>query len=109
MAIYQYQPDQAIEKFERSLALSPLDPHEFNLRSGIASAYGQKGEYAHAAKLMQEVLSRFPKATWAYRQLAYLSALAGDLTTAHEFSQKTSRCLPQCLGGTNEAATSLAQ
>ena len=94
VAIYQYEPDRAIERFERSLALSPLDPHEFNLRSGIASALGQKGEYARAAKLIQEVLSRYPKATWAYRQLAHLAALAGDLPTARDAVRKLLAAYP---------------
>ena len=88
VAIYQYEPDRAIERFERSLALSPLDPHEFNLRSGMASALSQKGEYPQAAKLIQEVLSRYPKVTWAYRQLAWLAALAGDLPTARDAVRK---------------------
>jgi hypothetical protein len=47
----------------------------------------QKGEYAQAAKLMQEVLSRYPKATWAYRQLAHLG-LAGDVPTARDAVKK---------------------
>ena len=84
LAVYQDEPDRAMERFERSLALSPLDPLAFNLRMGIALALGLKGEYAQAAKLIQEVLNKHPKVTWAYRQLAYVSALAGDLPTARD-------------------------
>ncbi len=73
-----------MERFQRSLALSPLDPLEFNLRMGIAFAQGLKGEYAQTAKLIQEVLNKHPKVTWAYRQLAYASALAGDLPAARD-------------------------
>ena len=84
LAVYQDEPDRARERFERSLALSPLDPLAFNLRMGIALALGLKGEYAQAAKLIQEVLNKHPQVTWAYRQLAYVSALAGDLPTARD-------------------------
>jgi len=94
VAIYQYEPDRAIERFERSLALSPLDPHEFNLRSGMASALAQKGEYPQAARLIQEVLSRYPKVTWAYRQLAWIAALAGDLPTARDAVRKLLEAYP---------------
>lgn len=88
LAIYQDEPDRSIERFERSLALSPLDPLEFNLRMGIALARGLKGEYVQTAKLIQEVLNKHPKVTWAYRQLAYVSALAGDLPAARDAIKK---------------------
>jgi TolB-like protein/Flp pilus assembly protein TadD len=88
IAIYQDEPDQARERFERSLALSPLDPLAFNQRIGIAMTFGYKGEYAHAAKLLQEVLNKHPHVTWAYRQLAFVSAMAGDVPTARDAVRK---------------------
>ena len=88
IAIYQDEPDQARERFERSLALSPLDPLAFNQRIGIAMTYGYKGEYARAAKLLQEVLNKHPHVTWAYRQLAFVSAMAGDVPTARDAIKK---------------------
>jgi TolB-like protein/Tfp pilus assembly protein PilF len=88
IAIYQDEPDKARERFERSLALSPLDPLAFNQRIGIAMTFGYKGEYAHAAKLLQEVLNKHPHVTWAYRQLAFVSAMAGDVPTARDAIKK---------------------
>ena len=82
VAIYQDEPDWARERFERSLALSPLDPLAFNLRIGIAMTYGYQGDYVHSAKLLQDVLKKHPRVTWAYRQLAFASAMSGDLPTA---------------------------
>jgi TolB-like protein/Flp pilus assembly protein TadD len=82
IAIYRDQPDEAMERFERALTLSPLDPLAFNLRLGIGSALAIKGEYAAAARMLRGVLNKHPHVTWAYRQLAYVSALAGDLPTA---------------------------
>jgi TolB-like protein/Flp pilus assembly protein TadD len=88
VAIYQDEPDKARERFERSLALSPLDPLAFNQRIGIAMTFGYKGEYARAAKLLQEVLNKHPHVTWAYRQLAFVSAMAGDVPTARDAIKK---------------------
>ena len=88
IAIYQDEPDRARERFERSLALSPLDPLAFNQRLGIAMTFGYKGEYAQSAKLSQEVLNKHPNITWAYRQLAFVSATAGDLPTARDAIKK---------------------
>jgi TolB-like protein/Flp pilus assembly protein TadD len=84
LAIYQDEPDRARERFERSLALSPLDPLAFNLRIGIAMTYGYKGDYVQSAKLVQSVLKQYPRVTWAYRQLAFVSAMSGDLATARD-------------------------
>jgi TolB-like protein/Tfp pilus assembly protein PilF len=84
VALYKEQPDQAKEAFERSLMLSPLDPLEFNLRVGMAMVMSWKGEYAQSAKMLRDVLNKHPRLTWAYRQLAFASALAGDLRTARE-------------------------
>ena len=88
IAIYQDEPDRARDRFERSLALSPLDPLAFNQRIGIAMTFGYKGEYAQSAKLLQEVLNKHPNITWAYRQLAFVSAMAGDLVTARDAMKK---------------------
>lgn len=84
LAIYELRPDEAIPRFERSLALSPLDPLAFNLRIGIAAALGIKGEHAEAARKLQAVIDRHPRVTWVYRMLAWNAALAGDLPTARE-------------------------
>jgi TolB-like protein/Tfp pilus assembly protein PilF len=88
VALYQDEPDRAMERFERSLALSPLDPLEFNIRMGIALALSLKGAYAQSANLIRDVLNKHPNVTWAYRQLAYTSALAGDLPMARDAIRK---------------------
>ena len=84
VALYKEEPDRAQEAFERSLMLSPLDPLAFNLQVGIAMVMSWKGEYAQSARLLREVLNKHPRLTWAYRQLAFASALAGDLPTARD-------------------------
>jgi TolB-like protein/Tfp pilus assembly protein PilF len=88
LATYQDEPDQARERFERSLALSPLDPLAYDLHMGIALALSLKGAYAQAANVIQEVLNKHPQATWAYRQLAYVCARAGDMPAARMAIQR---------------------
>ncbi|MGG5822040.1 tetratricopeptide repeat protein [Falsiroseomonas sp. HW251] len=78
LAIYRDEPDAAIERFERSLMLNPLDPLAFNLRVGIAMAMSARGEATEAARLIREVLHQRPRTSWANRQLAFLLAEAGD-------------------------------
>jgi TolB-like protein/Tfp pilus assembly protein PilF len=84
LAIYRVEPDAAKERFERALALSPLDPLGYNIRLGISMALGMKGDYAQGTRILREVLSQNPKVTWAYRQLTYLAGMAGDMATARE-------------------------
>jgi tetratricopeptide (TPR) repeat protein len=71
LAAYQDEPEKARESFERSLVLSPLDAEAYDLLIGIALAVSLKGEYAQAAKLIQDVLAKYPQVTWVYRQLTH--------------------------------------
>lgn len=82
LAIYRDEPDAAIERFERSLMLNPLDPLAFNLRVGIAMAMSARGEAAEAARMIREVLHQRPRTSWASRHLAFLLAEAGDMEGA---------------------------
>ncbi|MGK7871459.1 BTAD domain-containing putative transcriptional regulator [Falsiroseomonas sp. E2-1-a20] len=88
LAIYRMEPEEAIRRFERSLALSPLDPLAFNLRIGIAAALAYGGDHAEAAERLKEVIYRHPKVSWVYRILAYTAALSGDLRGAREAVRK---------------------
>ncbi|PWS35980.1 hypothetical protein DFH01_16975 [Falsiroseomonas bella] len=94
LAVYQQRQDEAIQRFERSLALSPLDPLAFNLRIGIAAAFGYKGDYAEAARRIRAVIDRHPRVTWVYRMLAWTAALAGDLPTARDAARKLTAANP---------------
>lgn len=72
---YSDQPANAIEKFERALRLSPIDPMNFNNYAGIGSAYEVSQDYDKAAALYMRALEERPNARWIYRNLA--SSLAG--------------------------------
>jgi len=82
LAIYRGEPEHAKQRFERALALSPLDPLEFNLRVGLAMAHAFAGDYAEAKRRLQDVLNKHPQVSWANRQLAFVAVKAGDLATA---------------------------
>jgi adenylate cyclase len=72
---YSDRPQLAIEKFERALRLSPLDPMNFNNYIGMGSAYEVARDYDRAVALYQRGLEERPHAMWLYRNLA--SALSG--------------------------------
>ena len=82
VANYCDEPARARERFERALTLSPFDPLAFNSRLGIAQALAMGGDWAGAARLAREVIDQNPRVTWAYRILAYSSAIAGNSKTA---------------------------
>ncbi len=83
LAIYQGEPAQAKERFERALALNPRDPLEFNLLVGHAVSIAFAGGYADAKRRLQDVISKYPQVPWANRSLAFVAVNAGDMDTAH--------------------------
>jgi adenylate cyclase len=72
---YTDQPQKAIEKFERALRLSPIDPMNFNNYVGIGSSHEVAQEYDKAALFYRRALEERPNASWIYRHLA--SSLSG--------------------------------
>ena len=86
--IYRAQPQQALERFEQAMKLSPLDPFAFNTRMGVASALAWSGRLADAVAIARDVTKRHPDVTWANRQLAAYAGMAGDLETARSAARK---------------------
>jgi adenylate cyclase len=81
---YADQPGQAIEKFERALRLSPIDPMNFNNYAGIGSAHEVAAEYDKAVMFYRRALQERPHASWIYRNLASALTGAGRLEEARE-------------------------
>jgi adenylate cyclase len=79
---YSDRPQDAIEKFERALRLSPLDPMNFNNYVGIGSAHEIEGDYEGAASFYERGLAEHPHARWLYRHLASAYAGAGRMDQA---------------------------
>ena len=94
LAVFRNEPDAAIERFERSQMLNPLDPMAFALRVGIAMALSAKGETTEAARIIREVLHQRPETSWANRHLAFLLAEAGDIDGARQAIARLRKSLP---------------
>jgi TolB-like protein len=86
--IYCAQPQQALERFEKAMKLSPLDPFAFNTRIGMASALACLGNPMEAVTIAKDVTKKHPEVTWAHRLLASWAAMAGDMETARSAARK---------------------
>jgi TolB-like protein/Flp pilus assembly protein TadD len=82
VGIYRGNPAAALERFEKAIKLSPLDPFAFNTRMGMASALVRSGRSLEAVTIAKDVTKKHPDVTWAHRQLASWAAMAGDMATA---------------------------
>ena len=81
---YADRPASALEHFEHSLRLSPLDPMNFNNYVGMGSAHEVAQEYDEAAKFYKRAFEEQPHADWIYRHLASSLSGAGRMDEAKE-------------------------
>jgi adenylate cyclase len=91
---YSDRPQLAIEKFERALRLSPLDPMNFNNYVGMGSAYEVARDYDRAVALYQRALEERPHAMWLYRNLASALSGAGRMAEAKQAYAQMLRSYP---------------
>ena len=91
---YSDRPESAIEKFERALRLSPLDPLNFNNYVGMGSAHEVAQEYDKAAAFYRRGLEERPHAVWIYRNLASALSGAGRMEAAKEAYARMLRGYP---------------
>ena len=73
--VYTDRSKEAMEKFEKSIRLSPLDPMNFNNFVGLASAHQVAGDDQGAVEGFMRALNERPNAVWIHRNLA--AALLG--------------------------------
>ena len=97
---YADRPDDAIEKFERALRLSPLDPANFNNHIGIGSAHEVAGRYDEAVAMYRRGLEEQPHALWVYRNLSAALAGAGRMAEAKDAYANMLRAYPDLTGVT---------
>jgi adenylate cyclase len=91
---YTDQPQKAIENFERSLRLSPIDPMNFNNYAGIGAAHEVAGDYDKATAFYRRAFEERPNATWLYRSLATSLPGAGRMDEAKKAFAEMMRCYP---------------
>jgi TolB-like protein/class 3 adenylate cyclase len=76
-------PEGAIAQLTHAIQLSPLDPHGFRARGGIAFAHFLAGRYEEAITWAEAALRQRPTYMASIRELAAANALAGRLPDAH--------------------------
>jgi len=77
-------PEGAIIQLTHAMQLSPLDPHGFRARGGIAFAHFLAGRYEEAITWAEAALRQRPTYQASIRELAAASALAGRLPEAQK-------------------------
>jgi adenylate cyclase len=80
--VYSDRPLEAVEKFEKALRLSPLDPMNFNNYVGIGSAHEIQEDYGEAIAYYRRGLEERPHARWLWRHLASAYVGAGRMDEA---------------------------
>jgi TolB-like protein/class 3 adenylate cyclase/tetratricopeptide (TPR) repeat protein len=77
-------PEAGLERFERAMRLSPLDPQLAPMKAGAAHCLFYQGRYDEAASLAALVLQDAPNAQPPLRIKAASSAMAGRTEEARE-------------------------
>lgn len=94
IACFRDDPASAMEHFDRSERLSPLDPFRFTTLFGKAVAMVKLGRLDDAAVLVEDGIRINSGASWAYRMLAAIHALAGNNAKAREAARKLGEAHP---------------
>jgi adenylate cyclase len=82
---YLGETDQAIEHFKRAMRLSPFDPLNYTMQSGMAMAHFQAGEYAEAILWASKAMSAQPSFLSALRTAVAGNALLGRQNEAEKY------------------------
>ena len=86
--VYTGAPEEALNAFDQSARLSPLDPFAFNVHLGMGLAHFAAGRPEKGIELARQALSERPGLTWPYRDLATYYAAAGQLELAKDALEK---------------------
>src|SRR5262249_18954043 len=74
--------DAAIEQFQISMRLSPLDPHIFMAQNGIANAHFLAGRYEEGCLWAKTAAHQNPNYVGAHRMMMACHAMAGRIEEA---------------------------
>jgi adenylate cyclase len=81
---YTNNGERALDRFERALRLSPLDPINFNNHVGMGAALLSLGQYEESVAEFQRALRERPSANWIRRPLMTALSGAGRISEARE-------------------------
>jgi TolB-like protein/Tfp pilus assembly protein PilF len=82
VACFLSQPGSAIEALNRTMRLSPLDPHEYRFSAGLALAHLVAGRYEDAAEWVDRALREQPRYAVGIRMKIVLCAHMGHIEEA---------------------------
>jgi TolB-like protein len=82
LRIWRGEPDDAIERFERAMRLSPLDPEMFRMQAGTAVAHLLAGRFDTASSWAEKAFRDMPSFLIVVGTMAASHALAGRMDEA---------------------------
>ncbi len=77
LRVWAGEPDGAIERFERAMRLSPLDPESYRMQAGVAMAHLFAGRFDDATTWAEKAYRNLPSFLMAVATVAAGHALAG--------------------------------
>jgi tetratricopeptide (TPR) repeat protein len=80
--VWHGEPEVAIERIQRSMRLSPNDPHSFTMYSAMAAAHFFAGRYTESLSWAEKSLRERPNYLLPMLVAAASKALAGPLAEA---------------------------
>jgi tetratricopeptide (TPR) repeat protein len=82
--IFLGEPTAAIERFERAMRLSPLDPLAYNAYTGMGYGHLFAGQYDEAVSWVRKTSQEQPSLASAWRVVAIAYALSDRIVEARE-------------------------
>ncbi|MBX9945531.1 MAG: adenylate/guanylate cyclase domain-containing protein [Reyranella sp.] len=92
--LYLERYELALEHFNRSMRISPLDPLNFNCFFGMGAAYLGLRQFEEAATCVKKSMSMHSETLFAHRMLAVALAHAGRQEEARDVMRKYLRAHP---------------
>jgi adenylate cyclase len=84
LKLFLFQPEIAIEHFERAMKLSPFDPMNFNCLIGIGQAHWVAQRYERAVSWIRKGMIERPDLVWPLRMIAACLGQLGRISEARE-------------------------
>ena len=84
----------AMDRFQRALRLSPIDPRAFYAQTGLAYVHFFLGDYRKGCEYAVEAVRDHPEVLIGLRAAMACHAFAGDVKGAHQFYRRLALLVP---------------